>query len=297
MDILEFWERIKRLIKERNTTQELVAAQVGMSFATWQSQMYKNRLPDAFQVTQIAATLGVSVEYLVGAKVPENERGLSEMALTIAGAADKLTDEGKKASLAVIKGLQSIYSREVEMEAFYPDDNSEAKYTASRTDAWVEAYGLQTREESRDNIVFFDLGVIEIPLVGSTAAGKPIDFGDLDPNPPTRPWATPLIKGKRKDYFCVYVKGTSMTGADIMDGDYALLKHAKDAENGEIMLVRHENSSTLKRIKVVEGTTGQEEIFICWEDGSDRVEKLSGDGFEIQGKLVAIERKRPGKTA
>jgi len=60
--------------------------------------------------------------------------------------------------------------------------------------------------------------------------------------------------------------------------------------NGEIMLVRHDNSSTLKRIKVIE-KNGQEEVYICWEDGSNRQIKLKGEGYEIQGLLVANERK------
>jgi len=84
-----------------------------------------------------------------------------------------------------------------------------------------------------------------------------------------------------------------MTEADIKDGDHALLRHTERPQNGEIMLVRHDNSSTLKRIKIVE-KNGQEEVYICWEDGNKRRVRLKGDGYEIQGLLVAIERK-PGK--
>jgi SOS-response transcriptional repressor LexA len=85
-----------------------------------------------------------------------------------------------------------------------------------------------------------------------------------------------------------------MTEADIKDGDYALLRRSDGAENGEIMLVRFDDSSTLKRVKVVEGFKGREEVYICWEDGSGKKVRLEGEGVEIQGKLVAIERK-PGK--
>jgi SOS-response transcriptional repressor LexA len=144
------------------------------------------------------------------------------------------------------------------------------------------------------NVIFLDsVAIEEIPLLGSTAAGKPIDFGDPDPDPPTRPWAADLIRGDPKDYYCVLVRGTSMTDADIRDGDYALLRRAEGAENGEIMLVRHDDSSTLKRVKVTKGENGWEETYICWEDGSGHTEKL-GRNHEIQGRLVAIERK-PGK--
>ena len=154
-------------------------------------------------------------------------------------------------------------------------------------------YGSSAKEGFGDSIDYID--VIEIPMLGSTAAGKRIDFGDLDPNPPKRPWATPLIKGDKKNYYCILVKGTSMTESDIEDGDYALLKYAKDAENGEIMLVRHDDSSTLKRIKIENGKNGREDVYICWEDGTGHTEKLEGEGFEIQGKLVAIERNKRRK--
>ena len=60
------------------------------------------------------------------------------------------------------------------------------------------------------------------------------------------------------------------------------------------MLVRHDNSSTLKRVRVIEGADGREEVYICWEDGSGHRVRLEGEGYEIQGKLIAIERK-PGR--
>jgi hypothetical protein len=56
------------------------------------------------------------------------------------------------------------------------------------------------------------------------------------------------------------------------------------------MLVRCEDSSTLKRIRIAEGPEGQEEVSICWEDGSGQAVRLRGEGYEAQGILVAVER-------
>jgi len=110
MNNFDFWEKIKNLIKERKTTQERIATYTGVSYRTWQSWTYNKSLPDAFQVQRIAEALGVTVEYLVGASMPE---GLSESALVIARAADKLSGEGKKAILAAIQGLQRVYPRDL----------------------------------------------------------------------------------------------------------------------------------------------------------------------------------------
>jgi phage repressor protein C with HTH and peptisase S24 domain len=144
--------------------------------------------------------------------------------------------------------------------------------------------------EAEYNVIFIDKSVKEIPLLGLTAAGRPIDFGDLDPDPPTRPWDERLIRGDIKDYYCVGVRGTSMIMADIYDGDYVLLRRAEDFENGAIMLVRCEDSSTLKRVRIAEGPAGREEVSICWEDGSGQSVRLRGEGYEAQGKLAAVER-------
>jgi len=140
------------------------------------------------------------------------------------------------------------------------------------------------------NVVFLNEGLVEIPEIGATAAGSPIDFEDIDPDPPMRLWAAGFIRGDRENYRCVRVQGSSMTEADIQDGDRALLVRARTAENGEIMLVRDEDSSTLKRIRVTKGSDGREEVWMCWEDGSGHREMLNG-GHEIQARLVAIERK------
>ena len=140
------------------------------------------------------------------------------------------------------------------------------------------------------NVVFLNEGLVEIPEIGATAAGSPIDFEDIDPDPPMRLWAAGFIRGDRENYRCVRVQGSSMTEADIQDGDRALLVRARTAENGEIMLVRDEDSSTLKRIRVTKGPDGREEVWMCWEDGSGHREMLNG-GHQIQARLVAIERK------
>jgi len=169
-----------------------------------------------------------------------------------------------------------------------PKDNYIIPLTSSHSET-SEPKPAYTTHKKVDNVVFLDHGTVEIPLVGSTAAGKSINFGDLDPDPTTRPWAADLIKGNPMDYYCVLVKGDSMSLADIKDGDYALLRHTNDAKHGEIMLVRDRDSSTLKRIKFV-NTNGNKEAYICWEDGSNQTEKL-GRNHEIQGKLEAIERR------
>jgi repressor LexA len=51
-----------------------------------------------------------------------------------------------------------------------------------------------------------------------------------------------------EDVFLLRVKGESMIDAHIQDGDFALVKPQKDAENGEIVVVLIEDEATIKRI-------------------------------------------------
>jgi len=283
MVIEDFWERTNSLIKLRKTTQRVLSKECGFTERRIETLVSNGRLPDVMEAFRIANVLGTTIEYLVnGKEIGGFPQEIISIAQKIAGL--NLNDRQDILDFIDIK-LKKGKKDDRILEAITTSDPEPAYFTDIKS--------VPIRQEVIDKVIFHEWGVIEVPLLGSTAAGQPIDFGDIDPNPPTRPWAASLIQGDFDSYYCVTVRGEFMTEADIKDGDHALLRHARDPKNGEIMLVRHDNSSTLKRIKIVE-KDGQEEVYICWEDGSKRKVRLKGDRYEIQGLLVAIERK-PGK--
>jgi repressor LexA len=49
------------------------------------------------------------------------------------------------------------------------------------------------------------------------------------------------------EYFALKVRGDSMTRADIVEGDIAIIEKQEDAENGEIVAAVVEEGMTLKR--------------------------------------------------
>jgi len=86
-----------------------------------------------------------------------------------------------------------------------------------------------------------------IPILGSIAAGLPIlaqeDIEGYE-NVPI---------GLRID-FCLRVKGDSMIGARIMDGDLVYMRQQSDVEDGEIAAVLIDSdTATLKRVYKVHG--------------------------------------------
>jgi repressor LexA len=86
--------------------------------------------------------------------------------------------------------------------------------------------------------------LVEIPLLGTVAAGVPILSeenwdGSIQIN-------DALLKKNRK-YFALKVRGDSMVGAGIIDGDTAVIEKQSIAKNGEIVVAVVDEAVTLKR--------------------------------------------------
>jgi repressor LexA len=85
---------------------------------------------------------------------------------------------------------------------------------------------------------------VSLPIVGRVTAGDPIlaienieGYVNFDRN---------LVSSE--DVFLLRVRGESMIDAHIQDGDFALVKPQKDAENGEIIVALIDDEATIKRI-------------------------------------------------
>jgi SOS-response transcriptional repressor LexA len=157
----------------------------------------------------------------------------------------------------------------------------------------VPTYGHEVKvirpREFDNNVSSISYDIVYTPFYGQTAAGKPISFDTLPGL--VVPWAKEMIKGDPSRYFTVLVKGSSMTEAGIEDGDYALLRRAEAPRPNRIMLIRHGDESTLKRIKM----KGDQEVYMCWEDGTDKEPiRLDDQDYEIQGEYVGILRGKLG---
>lgn len=93
--------------------------------------------------------------------------------------------------------------------------------------------------------------ILRVPLVGTIPAGKPIlaeeyieEFMEI-PN---------IWNLKDGEVFVLKVKGDSMTGSRIYDGDRVIVKIQPDVENGEIAVVNvNRDDATLKRVKKING--------------------------------------------
>ena len=124
-----------------------------------------------------------------------------------------------------------------------------------------------------------------IPLVGTVAAGVPIlaqeNIEDIVHLPER--WAS-------TGSFLLKVKGDSMVGAHILDGDYVLVQPQQSARDGEIVVALIGDEATVKRfyrtpkgIALKAENSGFKTIEVSTEDAAAR-------GFQIVGLVSGVMR-------
>ena len=87
-------------------------------------------------------------------------------------------------------------------------------------------------------------GLLKIPIVGTVAAGIPILSEENWEGSITLHQSA--LK-KNRTYFALRVRGDSMSGAGIMDGDMAVIEKQNVVRNGEIAVAVVDDAVTLKR--------------------------------------------------
>ena len=126
--------------------------------------------------------------------------------------------------------------------------------------------------------------VLNIPLIGSIAAGEAIEAINSSESMITIPKS---LVTKNSTYFGLKVKGLSMIDEGIFDGDIAIIKKTSSAENGKIAAVLTlDNEITLKIIKM----TNHKIYLIPANKAYDIKDHNLGD-VQIQGTLSGIIRK------
>jgi SOS-response transcriptional repressor LexA len=284
--MLNFWIRVKTKIDEQNTKQSWLAEKTGIIPQTLSQWIKKDRLPDVEAGYRIAKALGVALEELVAEEPP---KGMSPAAFSIARDFDRLDSVGQELMIQLANALRGPRRRGVETTPIATEEKDMYADTKTATPEAGEpepAYPAPVRVQKQpqvDNNVAAIFPVYYIPFYGKVAAGRPIDINV----PPDRvvPVPAPVLRGDTTRYFTVEVQGTSMTGAGIMDGDYAVMRRAEEPEDGKVMLVRYGSESTLKRIKLESGR-----VVLCWEDGSGKTIEVDSSEYEIQGEFVKLMR-------
>jgi repressor LexA len=124
-------------------------------------------------------------------------------------------------------------------------------------------------------------GTKMVPLVGRIAAGAPVqaieDVEDVMPLP-----ASVIGEGT---FFMLRVKGDSMTGAGIQDGDLVVVRKQDDATPGSIVAAMLEDEATVKTLVRDGGRT-----LLRAENPAYAPIEVGAEDSRILGKVVALLR-------
>jgi repressor LexA len=152
------------------------------------------------------------------------------------------------------------------------------------------------RQIRRDPEVFRSIqlvekDIIEVPLLGTIAAGEPIpvvDSGTWTNHAEEILRLTTDVMGKKGDIYALKVKGTSMLDALINDGDIVIMEATQSVADGETAAVwlKNEQEVTLKKLYRESGR-------IRLQPANSEMKSIytRPENIEVQGKVVAVLRK------
>lgn len=120
----------------------------------------------------------------------------------------------------------------------------------------------------------------DMPLVGRVAAGVPIEaienIESLSLN---------SCFGNSDDIFALEVKGDSMTGDGILDGDFIICRKCSTADNGRLVVAIVDNeNATLKRFY-------KEKSAVRLQPANDNYDPIYSDNCRIEAVVVGLVRK------
>lgn len=121
--------------------------------------------------------------------------------------------------------------------------------------------------------------VVNVPLIGTVAAGTPL----LAQENIETYFPIPSELLPNKEIFMLKVKGDSMIEAGIFNGDLILVEKTNTAENGEIVVALLDDSATVKRFYREDGRYRLQP-----ENAS--MEPIFVDEVQILGKVIGLFR-------
>jgi repressor LexA len=122
--------------------------------------------------------------------------------------------------------------------------------------------------------------VVELPVIGAVAAGVPTLAAENIES--TIPLPTEVVRDDAT--FVLRVKGESMIGAGIFDGDYVVVRQQPTAVNGEIVVAQIEDEATVKRFF-------REPDRIRLQPENAAMEPIYARDVTILGKVIAVFRR------
>ena len=138
----------------------------------------------------------------------------------------------------------------------------------------------RTIEILDDTFNFNRREMVNIPLIGTVAAGEPILAEERIED--YFPFPAEILPNA--ETFMLKVKGESMIGAGILPGDQVIVEQRPTALNGEIVVAMIDDSATIKRFYKEKG-------HYRLQPENDYMDPIIVDHVDIQGKVIGLFRR------
>ncbi len=120
--------------------------------------------------------------------------------------------------------------------------------------------------------------VPQVPILGQVTAGAPILAVEA-----IEGYIPYEQAGGYGDFFALRIKGDSMIGAGILDGDHIIVRQQNTAKRGQIVVALLEDEATCKTFTVEDG-----HVWLMPENPD--YEPIDGENAHILGVVVALHR-------
>lgn len=137
----------------------------------------------------------------------------------------------------------------------------------------------RTIEILDDTFNFNRREMVNIPLIGTVAAGEPILAEERIED--YFPFPAEILPNA--ETFMLKVKGESMIGAGILPGDQVIVEQRPTALNGEIVVAMIDDSATIKRFYKEKG-------HYRLQPENEAMDPIITDHVEILGKVIGLIR-------
>ena len=187
-----------------------------------------------------------------------------------------------RAEIAAELGFKSANAAEEHLQALARKGVIELVSGTSRG-IRLRGDALRAMQESRSHqFTLRGLAQLALPLVGRVAAGSPILAQE---HVEQTYHLEPTLFAQRPDYL-LRVRGMSMQGAGILDGDLLAVHATREARNGQIVVARLGDDVTVKRFH-----RHQHHIELHAENPDyPTIVVQPGEPFEIEGLAVGLIR-------
>ena len=175
-------------------------------------------------------------------------------------------------------GLRSPSTVHVHLQVLEDRGYIKRNLSKSRALEVVHTQDAETFDDAKETPAS-DANMVRLPLLGRVAAGEPI----LAVSNVEEYMTLPRCLVGDEASFILKVKGDSMIGAGIFNGDYVVVKQQPDAVSGEIVVAQLEDEATVK-------TFYRERDTVRLQPENPTMQPIYARNPRILGRVVALIR-------